>query len=686
MKQVMTVWLVLGMVLGVVFYCHAKASPEQESVLERLTVGGPMGMPPYAYLDRNGIYTGFSVNVLRAVGEEMGIENVLFYPSNQDQTLKQLICGDIDCVHFVRYTEDLARDFYFAAFYLESPSVIFVQNDTYDIANREDLVGKRIAILAGEPAYEGMRQIKSHYLVVVKNPGEAFELIIQGKVDAYIGERLTSLHYLGTHGLEKRLKIVGTEVSRSRFGVLVRKEKNEVTSALMEAFRVLEKTGKRDRIFYQWFGEGFNPQPFVSQQTMRWVMIFVGTSLLVAMIVLGWNLLLQRELELKAVAVEKAELNRKIAEEKSRFEAIVQSMTEGLMLVDPKGAIAYVNAPGAQYLGRRVEDLLMHPLTVLNEHLLSKVRDPENMSRKLETAETSPTRPAVIEYTITTTKRQDIRLKFFPVRDRHGEFAGRGILIEDVTHEREVERLKSEFVSIASHELRTPMTSILGFSEIMLTKNLPFDMVKRYTNQIHSEAERLTRILNDMLDISYLESGEGVLEKQPVDIVELVNEVIDNFRAQIKDRREIRVSIAGEPGVIQVDRDKISQVLWNLFSNADKYSFEGRKVIIDIIDRKYPDETWCLSREEQDGLIPGVELRITDFGEGIQAEQLSMIFIPFYRIETAVHTIRGTGLGLAIVKRIVEAHQGHVWAVSEPGVKTTFSVVLPKKKGLMSTG
>lgn len=670
-------WPWICLLLGAPLLLHAETAGPTAS---RLTVGGPIDLAPYAYWDRTGVYTGFSVDMVRAAGERAGIDSVLFFPGSQDQNLKLLASGEIDCVQFVRYTPALARDFDFSAFYLESPSVIFVSGDTYDLATKEDLEGRRVAIQKEDPFLPTLRGQRRVYLITVDKPSEGFELLKDKRVDAYIGERLTALHYLGARGWQDQFKIVGAEVSRSRFGMLIRQGDQAAARKLSQAFRTLEKSGERDRIFYQWFGEGFHPQPFMSKQTLRWVMIFVGSSLLVAMIVLGWNLLLQRELELKAVAVEKAELNRKIAEEKNRFEATVQSMTEGLMLVEPKGNIVYVNAPGAQYLGRRIEDLLHHPLLVLQEYLLSKVKGPEVLARRWELIESNPTRPAMVEYTVTTTKRQDIRLKYFPVRDRHGEFAGRGILIEDVTHEREVDRLKSEFVSIASHELRTPMTSILGFSEIMLTKSLPPEMIKRYLTQIHNEAERLTRILNDMLDLSYLESGEGVLEKKPVAIMELVNEVVENFRAQIKDRRELRVQVLDGPATLLADRDKISQVLWNLLSNADKYSYPGRKVLVDVIGRREADQEWRFTSEELSSLLPGVEISITDFGDGIQEDQLSLIFLPFYRVETAVHTIRGTGLGLAIVKRIVEAHGGRVWARSELGKQTVFSVLLPLPK------
>ena len=650
---------------------------DTQIVKDRIVVGGPLDVAPYTYFDHSGVYTGFSVDIMRAAGEILGIDNVLFYPATQDENLKALIQGELDCLHFVRYTSHLARDFTFPAIYLESPSVIFVRSERYDMANQEDLEGKKIALLKEDPAYERLRLLGKHYFFTVDHYADAFRLLWEGKVDAYIGERLSGLRFLGKRSWDERFKIIGTEVAMSRFGVLVRKDQPELAKKLKYAFRDIDNSGQQARIFYQWFGEGGHPQPVLSRRLIRWIMIFVGVSLLVATIVMGWNLLLQRELQLKAIAIEKAVLDKKITEEKSRFEAIVQSMTEGLMLVDPQGKIAYLNAHGAQYLGRRVNDLLNHPLSVVNDYILDKVEEPEILRRKLEHAELNPTRPSVLEYTMTATKRQDIRLKFFPVRDLSGNYAGRGIILEDITHERAVERLKSEFVSIASHELRTPMTSILGFSELMLLKTLPVDVVKRYTTQIHSEAERLTRILNDMLDISYLESGEGILEKRQILIVDLVNEVVENFRAQLKNRRDLQVRISGVSQIVMADQDKITQVLWNLLSNADKYSANGREVLIDVIERRQADPEWGINTEELDMILPAVELKVTDFGQGIPHDQLSMIFIPFHRVETEVHTIRGTGLGLAIVKRIVEAHGGRVWASSEPGKQTVFSVLLP---------
>ena len=179
------------------------------------------------------------------------------------------------------------------------------------------------------------------------------------------------------------------------------------------------------------------------------------------------------------------------------------------------------------------------------------------------------------------------------------------------------------------------------------------------------------------LDLSYLESGEGMLAKKPVALPALVQEVVTAFRAQVKDRREIVVKQEGAVDEFPGDRDKLAQVLWNLLSNADKYSPPGREVRVELAQHAALRPEWGLPEETGEGFLPVVEMRVVDFGQGIPADQLLLIFSPFHRVETAVHTISGTGLGLAIVKRIVEAHGGRVWAQSELAKQTVFTVLLP---------
>lgn len=649
----------------------------REETTDFLRVGGPAQFPPYAYVDASGEYTGFSVDLMHALGQQLGAENLLLYPAPTADGLRALAAGELDCLFCLRDTSAPPEQVMFVGAYFESPSVLFTLLDRYDLSRPADLASKRVALLPDDPAVERLKRVPRIRLTFTASLESAFALVETGSADAVAGERISTLQALGTRYRKPRFKTVGSPVAWSRFGLAVRRDRRDLARRLRKALTEVRHSGEQDRLLKLWFGEEVQPHAPLTRRVLRWVFVFVGGSLLLAMVVLGWNLLLQRELALKAAAVEKAQLDRNLAEERGRFEAIVQSMTEGLMLVDPNGRIAYVNAQGAQLFGRRSEDLLGRPLAVLQEHLFGQVTEREQLQRRFEQAEANPARPQAIEYYVQTTRRQDIRLKFFPVRDQRGAFAGRGILIEDLTHEREVERLKSEFVSVASHELRTPMTSILGFSELMLTQELPKELGRRYTEQIHGEAERLTRILNDMLDLTYLESGEGVLELRPLQLDDLVREVCESFGAQLKGRRDLRVEVKGGPIRLAGDRDKLAQVLWNLLSNADKYSPPGREVRVEATLRTAPAEDWTREAEEAEWALPAAELRVTDHGQGIPADQLSLIFLPFHRVETAVHTIRGTGLGLAIVRRIVEGHGGRVWARSRPGESTVFTVVLP---------
>jgi PAS domain S-box-containing protein len=659
--------------------CAPISVSEPDSLHAPLRVGGPLSMAPLAYVDSNGSYTGFSVDILHRIWQTQSAgDTLLFFPfPSEYEALQALKQDQIDCVHSIRQTIPLMDDFVFIGPYLETPSMLFVAASTNTISQVKDLANHVVLVSPDDPALSSLKNVKRITIRMSESLEDGFSRLKEGKVDAFIAERLTALRMLGEKKWEQDFKMVGEPLGLNHFGWVSKKANRSLINRLQSGLTQIDQNGQQERLFRQWFGEEIQPQVPLARRVIRWGFVFVGGSLLVTMIVLGWNVLLQRELDLKAIAIEKTKLDQTISEEKSRFEAIVQSMTEGLMLITPDGHIAYVNARGAYYLGRRVEDLVGRPLHSLKDHLLTQTQERDSLARRLDYAENHPQRPMLIEYSVMTTRRQDLHFKFFPVRDRQGAFAGRGMLIEDVTHEREIERLKSEFVSIASHELRTPMTSIFGFSEIMLTQELSGEVYRHYTEQIHQEAARLTRILNDMLDLSYLESGEGILAKKTVTFDAIVRQVAESYQAQLKGSRELLLHLPSEPCMIHADPDKITQVLWNLVSNADKYSYEGKAIEVTLRQVQIADPLWGLSREETDSLLPAAELTVVDFGQGIPPEHLSLIFVPFHRVETAVHTIRGTGLGLAIVKRIVEAHLGKVWVQSEPGKQTVFTVLLP---------
>ena len=227
---------------------------------------------------------------------------------------------------------------------------------------------------------------------------------------------------------------------------------------------------------------------------------------------------------------------------------------------------------------------------------------------------------------------------------------------------REIDRAKSEFLSVVSHELRTPLTALEGFAELLLTRAVPAERAARFLRHIHAEARRLGRIVAELLDLSRLEVGVAPdLKREPLDLAAHVERQIELF-AGVHPAHRFRWEAEGLLPTVRADRDALDRVLQNLLSNAVKYSPRGGEVRV-------------TARAEAGGLL---ELRVEDHGVGIPAAELPRIFDKYVRIsnqETA--SVRGLGLGLSLVRALVEAHGGKIEVESEPGKGSVFRVLLP---------
>ena len=244
-----------------------------------------------------------------------------------------------------------------------------------------------------------------------------------------------------------------------------------------------------------------------------------------------------------------------------------------------------------------------------------------------------------------------------------------GLIREQNERLKELDRMKSEFLSTVAHELRTPLTSILGFSEIILKRKLDEERRNKFLEIINQESVGLSALINDLLDLSRIESGKGFkMIKAPTNIGDIILENIDIFQEQT-DKHTFKVNIPDDLVKIEADKDKINQVMENLLSNALKFSPEGGEITVSIKEAKNE-----------------LKVNVSDNGIGIPEKDLSHIFEKFYRAENASsEAIGGTGLGLAIVKYIVESHGGQIKAESKLGKGSTFSFILPVRSKRLRT-
>jgi signal transduction histidine kinase len=225
-----------------------------------------------------------------------------------------------------------------------------------------------------------------------------------------------------------------------------------------------------------------------------------------------------------------------------------------------------------------------------------------------------------------------------------------------------MDRMKTEFITTAAHEFRTPLTSIQGFSELLLCRQLPPAEQKEFLTYIHDKAAVLTEIVNDLLDIARIEAGRGIpLRPSPCTARELVDQILPFIQSR-PDRSRFQIDLAAPDTSLRVDRDKIGQVLENLLSNAVKYS---------------PPLTPI--RIAGAGTAGEYEITVIDRGIGMTPRQLERIFDKFYRADASNRAVGGVGLGMNIARSIVQAHGGRIWVESAPrqGTRAHFTLPVP---------
>lgn len=338
------------------------------------------------------------------------------------------------------------------------------------------------------------------------------------------------------------------------------------------------------------------------------------------------------------------------------MESLVESMVEGVIMLDEPGEVVVFNPQAKKMLGFEPNKEITSGILKekLNTYGLDKSIEECRMKKVLVTKEIDVSQAGL-------TLHADIS----PVKNVNNEIIGVVTILRDITKEKEVDRMKTEFVSTVSHELRTPLTTMKEFTSIILDE-IPGKLTedqKEYMGIIRGNIERLARLINDLLDISKIEAGKVELKKTVVDIVDLAESTASTFNVLAKDRHIELVMLLPPARIgIYADPDKIVQVFTNLIGNALNFTPADGKVTISVLDKGNE-----------------VECSVSDTGPGIAKENMDKLFGKFQQFNrVAGDGAKGTGLGLAISKGLVEMHNGRIWAKSEEGKGTTFVFTFSK--------
>jgi PAS domain S-box-containing protein len=394
------------------------------------------------------------------------------------------------------------------------------------------------------------------------------------------------------------------------------------------------------------------PQPF-NQNEINLLLTFANYA------TLAWEhaVLYERSDErLREVAQENERLYRQAAEEKQKLEAIMGSMSDGLVLTGTDGIILYANAGASAIAGLPSEALERYPLSKLYDALRLRAVDSEECEQALARAESLEASEVIVEIR-RDEQRHVIHLRLFDVGDEAGQVMGRGLLLRDMTREREIDEFKSTLLAAVGHELRTPLAAIKGHASTLLQHDVtwsPADQ-RHFLQTISGEADRLALLVSNLLDLSRQEAGLLLLNRAPVRVQDLVAKAVER---QNQPGSTITSHIPENLPMVNVDSARIEVVLTNLIANAQAYG-DG--------------EVHITARQKHEEVI----VSVSDNGPGIAPDELPHVFERFYRARMGRQKHSGgTGLGLAICKAFIEAHGSAIWAEST-GRGTTISFSLP---------
>ena len=358
---------------------------------------------------------------------------------------------------------------------------------------------------------------------------------------------------------------------------------------------------------------------------------------------------------LKNMAQHSQDRMESVLTDRNELLLLLKSMVEGVVAVDINERVLQMNSAAGKILGASSETSLTKPIWEVTR--VSKAC--EILSTALET------RAEVKRKLSLTTRFKDqvVEMTAAPLLDREGALVGAVLVLHDLSELHRLETIRRDFVSNASHELKTPITVIRAIVETLIDdKDILPDQRQKFLTKILTQSLRLSAVVDDLMTISQLESDSEIWERKPLDLRSVVQESAQLFLS-IAEERKVTLEIQNEhsPVIVMGDKKALGQIIDNLLDNAIKYTSQDGRVIVRLI------------REGEKAI-----LEVQDSGVGISAKDQSRIFERFYRVDTArSRELGGTGLGLSIVKHLAESHRGQIFLDSSLGIGSTFKVALP---------
>jgi PAS domain S-box-containing protein len=624
-----------------------------------LTIGGDKNFPPYEFVDDDGEYRGFNVDLMRAMAIEMGWE-IKLVPMDWIEAHTALQDGKIDAIQGMSFNNSRKQYYDFSSSYLVNSLTCFVRKDSSYIMKLNDLKGRRVAVQRSDSAAYILADVGEVEVIFFSDLNEAFVKLLSKQVDAVVGNSLSGMYFLQKSMVVDKVKVVGQELNETNYGVAVRKGNEELVKDVDKAIERVRRNGTYQKIYEKWFGKEIKP----AWTGLKYALYTLGLCLIVALcisyIYFRWNQKLKDEVLKRtgelAQKNKELEIKQNIINESSRFkQQIIDSLATGLITIDNYGIITSINSACERILGVN-ENFIGRSF---KETCISKYFDDEIIESHFNGGQQGELKEKISKINGDTVTFSYI---LTPIIDNNEVQRGTVFSFRDITEEKIIKRKLAEkdkmqslgrLVAGIAHEIRNPLTSIKTYVELLPVKYDNESFRKKITHQVPIEISRLNELLTDLLDYAKPKN----LRKEEFTLRELVNYILELFSSVIREKAiDVKFEVNNDLK-IYADRQQIKQIIINIIMNSIESIESNGKINIKL-------------GEEGENAV----LSIRDSGIGIEEDELIKVFEPFYTTK-----LGGTGLGLSVCYQYAEENEGKIHIDSEKGRGTEVKIEFKKR-------
>lgn len=629
---------------------------EIENPNRRLTIAGDLNFPPYEYVDDEGEYRGFNIDLMRALSIEMGIEFRLI-PMDWVKAYQALQDGSIDAIQGISFEGSREGIFEFSDPYLKNSITTFVRTDNTYAVHLSDLKGTRVGVQRSDRAAYILAEIGEIELVFFSDLNQAMVKLISGDIDAVVGDRLSGMYTIQKYRLQDRIKIIGEEYEASDYGMAVKAGNDELLIRLNAGLVNLKKSGTYDKIYEKWFGKEVTPISESFKIAFYVLFGIVSVFFTILIFIYGWNQRLKTEVDQRTRELKEAQKTLRDSDQFKR--QVMEHMGNGLMTFNQDIKLTSFNQEAIELLNT-VESSRRIPVTIgqtLEELSLDSFFDIE----KIRLSATSGLSYSLLENKIKKND-QEIVLSYTlsPLLSEEEGHLGCVLTFRNITEIINL-RLKvsqqdkfealGRMISGIAHEIRNPLMAIKTYLDLLPTKYDSPSFREKIIDQLPGEISRLNQLLTQLLDYSKSKN----VQRHPFSLSELITQTTTLLLPEFeKHKIEIELKLT-EKDCIVADRSHLKQILINLLLNSVEAIDKNGKIIIE----SYIEHEM-------------IKIAVQDTGPGIPESLQSDIFEPFFSTKE-----RGTGLGLALVYQYVKENNGQIVVNSLPGVGTKFIMSFP---------